>query len=87
MPGWPISFGDDDDAKKYLQKALLLAPNSIDTNYFYGELLYDKRRYKKAMQHLLITKNSPVIYPADEYRKADIDSLIAEVEKKLEKKK
>ncbi|MDX2369197.1 MAG: hypothetical protein QNK36_12465 [Colwellia sp.] len=87
VPGWPISFGDDDDAIKYLDKALLLDPNSIDANYFYGELLYNNRRYKKAMQHLLIAKNSPVIYPADEYRKADIDSLIAEVEKKLEKKK
>jgi len=38
----------DDDAIKYLQKALLLGPNSIDTNYFSGELMYDKRRYKNA---------------------------------------
>jgi hypothetical protein len=36
---------------------------------------------------LQIAKSSPVIYPADEYRKADIDSLIAEIKKKSVKKK
>ncbi len=85
VPGWPISFGDDDDAKKFLEKALLLNPNSIDTNYFYGELLYDEHQYNKAMQHLLIAKNSPVIYAADEYRKTDVESLIHKVERKLVK--
>ena len=87
VPGWPISFGDDDDAIKYLKKALSIDPNGIDPNYFYGELLYDKKQYKKAMKHLMIAKHSPIIYPADEYRQADIDSLISKVEQKLMKKK
>ena len=86
VPGWPISFGDDDDAIKYLQQALLLDPNGIDTNYFYGELLYDKHHYDKAKEHLLIAKNSPIKYSADEYRKADIELLIQKVEQKLTKK-
>jgi Tfp pilus assembly protein PilF len=85
VPGWPISFGDDDDAIEYLKKALSIDPNGIDPNYFYGELLYDKRKYKKAMHHLQIAKNSPVIYPADEYRKNDIESLINKVSKKMRK--
>lgn len=85
VPGWPISFGDDDDAIKYLKKALSIDPNGIDPNYFYGELLYDKRQYKKAIQHLLIAKNAPVVYPADEFRKKDIDILINKVSKKLKK--
>jgi tetratricopeptide (TPR) repeat protein len=85
VPGWPISFGDDDDAKKYLEKALLLDPKGIDTNYFYGELLYDNQQYDKAKHHLLIAKNSPVKYSADEYRKPDIESLIRKVEQKLAK--
>jgi len=87
VPGWPISFGDDDNAIKYLQKALLLDPNSIDTNYFYGELMYDKHQYNKAMEHLLIAKHSPVKYSADKYRKAEIESLIRKVDHKLSKKK
>lgn len=87
VPGWPISFGDNDDAIKYLKKALSLDPNGIDPNYFYGELLYNERQYKKSMQYLLVAKNSSVLYPADEYRKADIDLLIAKVENKLVKQK
>jgi tetratricopeptide (TPR) repeat protein len=87
VPGWPISFGDDDDAKKHLEKALQLDPKGIDVNYFYGELLYDQHKYDKAKQHLLTAKNSPVMYTADEYRKTDIDSLIAKIEKKSAKKK
>ena len=87
VPGWPISFGDDEDAKKYLEKALQLDPKGIDVNYFYGELLYDQHKYDKAKQHLLTAKNSPVMYTADEYRKIDIDSLIAKIEKKSAKKK
>jgi len=85
VPGWPISFGDDDDAIKYLKKALTIDPNGIDPNYFYGELLYDKRKYNKAMKHLLRAKNSPIIYPADEYRKVDIKKLIDKLSKKLKK--
>ena len=85
VPGWPIAFGDD-DAKKYLEKALAIDPNGIDPNYFYGELMYDKRKYQQAKKHLLIAKNSPVIYSADVYRKTDIDLLIRKVDKKLKRK-
>jgi tetratricopeptide (TPR) repeat protein len=87
VPSWPISFGDDDEAKNYLRKALTLDPNGIDSNYFYGELLYDKRQYAKAKEYLFIAKNSPVKYSADEFRKADIDLLISKVDKKLAKNK
>lgn len=87
VPSWPISFGDDDDAIKYLKKALVIDPNGIDPNYFYGELLYDKKKYQKAMQYLSIAQKSPVVYPSDEFRKVDIDLLIGKVKKKLAKKK
>ena len=48
VPGWPIGFGDDDKAGELLQKALELNPQGIDPNYFYGEYLYDERKYKQA---------------------------------------
>jgi tetratricopeptide (TPR) repeat protein len=44
VPKWPISFGDDDAAKKMLETALKINPDGIDANYFYGEFLL---RHKK----------------------------------------
>jgi tetratricopeptide (TPR) repeat protein len=40
-PPWPIAFGDDALAKKMLQTALQINPNSVTNNYFYGEYLLD----------------------------------------------
>ncbi|TPW15082.1 MAG: TPR repeats containing protein, partial [Halothiobacillaceae bacterium] len=34
VPGWPIGFGDSDKAQRYLQKALEMAPDDIDANFF-----------------------------------------------------
>lgn len=41
-PGWPLSFGDDDKARAYLQRALELNPDGIDANYFWGNYLRDQ---------------------------------------------
>jgi Tfp pilus assembly protein PilF len=45
VPGWPLGFGDDDTAKEMLEKAMLINPNGIDSNYFYGEFLFDEKKY------------------------------------------
>jgi len=47
-PGWPISFGDDEQAKRYLQKGLSLDPNGIDSHYFYALFLVDQGEKKQA---------------------------------------
>jgi tetratricopeptide (TPR) repeat protein len=89
VPGWPIGFGDDDDAKMMLEKAITLNPKGIDPNYFYGEFLYDKRDYAKAKEHLLLALDAPTRDNrplADQYRRAEIQQLMAKVDKKLQKK-
>lgn len=47
-PGWPISFGDQNQAEAYLKKGLEINPYSIDANYFYGDYLLSKGKLKEA---------------------------------------
>jgi tetratricopeptide (TPR) repeat protein len=89
VPGWPIAFGDDDDAKQYLEKAIELNPTGIDSNYFYGEYLYDEKQYTNAKKHLLLALKAPArpTRPlADESRHNEIQQLLVKVNKKLNKK-
>ncbi|MGR8930930.1 MAG: hypothetical protein ACU836_09835 [Gammaproteobacteria bacterium] len=44
LPGWPVSFGDDDMAEHLLQVSLKINPNGIDTNYFYADFLQRQGR-------------------------------------------
>jgi tetratricopeptide (TPR) repeat protein len=88
VPGWPLGFGDDDEAKLLLEKALKLNPDGIDPNYFYGEYLYDNKEYKGAMKHLETALNAPqrVDRPlADSGRRTEIESLLAQVKKRMDK--
>jgi hypothetical protein len=39
VPGWPIAYGDTNKADALLKKALVINPNTIDANYFYGDFL------------------------------------------------
>lgn len=90
VPGWPLGFGDDDDAKELLEKAIALNPNGIDPNYFYGEFLFDEKDYEQAKQHLMTALSAPARADrplADESRRAEIQQLLTKVEKKLSKKK
>ena len=48
VPGWPLGFGDDDQAEEYLKKALAINPDGIDPNYFYGDFLLEDGKYKVA---------------------------------------
>ena len=60
VPGWPISFGDQDKARKYLKKALKIDPKSIDANYFYADFLADKGEYAQALTHLQLALQAPL---------------------------
>lgn len=89
VPGWPIGFGDDDDAKMLLEKAITINPKGIDTNYFYGEFLFDEKDYAGAKKHLLLALAAPSRPQrplADESRRAEIENLMVKVDKKLNKK-
>lgn len=86
MPGWPIGFGSDKKAQEYLEKALQVAPAAIDTNYFYGEFLYDNGEYAQALPYLETARKAPPRPGreiADAGRQAEIAALIAKVNKKL----
>src|SRR5258706_5134957 len=44
VPGWPLGFGDRARAEELLRKALVLSPDGLDTNLYYGEFLLDAGR-------------------------------------------
>lgn len=59
VPGWPIAFGDNNEARKMFQAALKINPNSIDANYFYGEFLTSVNEIKEAQKYFAIASNAP----------------------------
>jgi tetratricopeptide (TPR) repeat protein len=90
VPGWPLGFGDDDTAKEMLEKAMLINPNGIDSNYFYGEFLFDEKEYIKAKQyltHALQAADREERPLADEFRRIEINQLMAKVDKKIKRTK
>lgn len=86
VPGWPISFGDDDKAKMLLEKGLSINPAGIDANYFYADYLIGEDDYKKAKEHLQRALNAaprPGREIADEGRQKEIRVALIKVEDKL----
>lgn len=90
VPGWPVAFGSDDKAEEYFKKALKINPQGRESNFFYGEFLYDERKYKQAKDHLIAAQNvpfwndRPVAY---KHRQEQITAMLAKVEKRLAKRK
>lgn len=60
LPGWPLSFGDDLQAQRYLQSALVLFPEAIDSNYFMGDFLLDQGEYEAALPYLEKAERAPI---------------------------
>ncbi|HGK7302369.1 tetratricopeptide repeat protein [Stenotrophomonas maltophilia] len=52
VPGWPLGFGDDDQARRMLKKGLDIDPDGIDANYFYGDFLRDQKEWAPAQAAL-----------------------------------
>lgn len=50
VPGWPIGFGSDKQARIYLEKALQYNPEGIDPNFFYGDFLMEEGEYARAVE-------------------------------------
>jgi len=87
VPGWPIGFGDNDEAEKLLSNAMKIDPDGIDSNYFYADFLYEQDNYKAAKEHLLKAKAAPArpARPiADKGRHQDIAALLVKVNEELE---
>ena len=86
VPGWPLGFGDDEQAETYLKKALAMNPTGIDPNYFYGDFLNGKERYAEAAQALqkaLQASDRPGRALADKGRREEARKLLAKVQAKL----
>ncbi|MBM4200164.1 MAG: hypothetical protein FJ189_02630 [Gammaproteobacteria bacterium] len=60
LPGWPISFGDEEQGRQYFEGALKLSPNGIDSNFFYGDFLLDRGEYDKALVYLEKADRAPI---------------------------
>jgi tetratricopeptide (TPR) repeat protein len=84
VPGWPLSFGDDDKARAYFQRALQVNPSGIDPNYFYGAFLADQGERQKAREHLeraLAAPPRPGRELADTGRRKEIRERLARLGK------
>jgi len=83
VPGWPIAFGDDAKAKKYLLGGLERNPDGLDANYFMGDYLLRKKQYHQAAIHLRRAIQAPARLQrpiADAGRKADALELLRQAE-------
>lgn len=86
VPGWPVGFGDEDEAEKLLKQAVQINPQGIDSLYFWGDHLYRQDRYAEAREALLKAKQAaprPGRELADQGRQHEIDELLKMVEAKL----
>lgn len=86
VPGGFIGFGDDDKALAYLNKAIALAPDEMDANYFMGDYWLEKKHYKEALPYFEKVLSLPDVLERPVYskgRKAEATLKLATVKKKL----
>jgi len=82
VPGWPISFGDDDKARQLLQKGLSLNPDGIDSNYFWADFLHDQgddAQARQALEKAMAAAPRPGRETADAGRRQEIQALLKEI--------
>jgi tetratricopeptide (TPR) repeat protein len=82
VPGWPIGFGSDKKAKEYLDRAIAIAPQSIDVNYFYGDFMIeqgDKEKARAFLEKALQAPARPGREDADTGRKQEIAADLAKL--------
>lgn len=85
VPGWPVAFGDNDEAEKNLKTALQINPNGIDPNFFYGDFLLQDGRLDEAKTYLeraLVAPDRPDRPLADAGRRQEIKARLAEISQK-----
>lgn len=76
-----ISFGDQNKARSYFERAIQLDPDGIDSNYFYGEFLLDQGELESAFAHLskaLVASPRSGREDEDSGRRAEIEQLQAQ---------
>jgi len=85
VPGFPIGFGDSKKAKAFLDAALALDPNGLDSNFFYGDFLNAQGDKNGAKAHLLRALKAPA-NPArpvwDAGRRAEARALLVHIQRR-----
>ncbi len=88
VPGWPLGFGDDEQAEQYLLRALKINPDGIDPNYFYGDFLIEQQRFEEAIQvlsHALQAPQRPNRPVADAGRRGEGQKKLVYAEEQTKK--
>lgn len=83
VPRWPIGFGDRKQARAYLDRALVLNPDGIDPNFFYGELLLEQGDKASAAAYLrkaLAAPPRPDREDADGGRREEVKALLVKAQ-------
>jgi tetratricopeptide (TPR) repeat protein len=82
VPGWPLSFGNKDKARAYLEQALKRNPGGIDPNFFFGELMVelgDEELARTYLNKALAAPARPGREDADAGRRGEIEALLNEI--------
>jgi tetratricopeptide (TPR) repeat protein len=82
VPGFPMGFGDNGKARHYLETALAIDPNGLDSNYFYGDFLLKRGEVDKAkgvLTHALDAPANPSRPVWDAGRRAEVRALITKI--------
>lgn len=83
VPGWPLGFGDDDVAARYLARGLAVNPDGVDENYFMADFLFEqgnKQGARDYLQKALAAAPRPGREDADEGRGREIEVLLSKLE-------
>ena len=86
VPGFPLGFGDNSKARAYLEQAIKVSPNGMDSNFFYGDFLFRQGEYDKAKQvlaHALATPPNPDRPVWDAGRRDEIKAILGKIDQKL----
>lgn len=86
VPGFPVGFGNDDKARRFLEQGVSIDPDGLDANYFYGDFLYRQGEYtqaRKVLAHALAAPANPDRPVWDAGRRQEIKDALAKTEQKL----
>jgi tetratricopeptide (TPR) repeat protein len=89
VPGWPLGFGDKDEARHLLERGLEINPAGIDSNYFYADFLYEQGELEQSREYLVKADSAdprPGREVADTGRQQEISTLLAVIDKELGKR-
>ncbi|MFO0994996.1 MAG: tetratricopeptide repeat protein [Hyphomicrobiales bacterium] len=83
VPGFPVGFGNTDKAREMLERAVAMAPDGMDANYFYADFLMSQKEYiaaEKVLKHALslpIRQDRPIW---DQSRRAVMRALLSKAQ-------